>query len=320
MKLYKTIFQESWEITRRHPLLWFFGVCVFFWGGKGIELEQFFTNADLLRSPLSPFRPTFWSGRQWMVVVDIFNGDMWWIAGFVAILVVLVLLVFALIMSAHIALIDAYGQFDANKNGRYKMHHAWMAITKDFWSVSFVQLLTKGLAYVLLAVAAVPLFLNQLGDWQIVYSLGLFLLVTPIAVYLSAVAKFAMNDIVVNNTPWMTALSRGRALLHAQFSLVLEFLVFVYIVYSLVTAAAIVITNIVTLPMLLAVTSNAGLDYVVSGYPLYEIMYSSIGALTLLVGVALFSSWHMGSWTLLYRELSKGGQKSVMKQWWNRGA
>jgi hypothetical protein len=80
------------------------------------------------------------------------------------------------------------------------------------------------------------------------------------------------------------------------------------------------VTNIVTLPLLLGVASVATADSLVGGYSTYELVYRGIGAVTLLAGVALFSAWHMGSWTLLYRELSKGGQKSVMKQWWNRGA
>ncbi len=318
MKLYKSIFQESWEITRRHPLLWFFGICVFFWGGKGIELEQFFTNADLLRSDLSPLRPTFWSGRQWMVIVDLFNGDQVWIAGFAVIVALFLLIAFVLIMSAHIGLIDAYGQFDANTHGRYKTHHALTAIKQHFWGVASVQLVTKAVSYGLLALAALPLFFDQLGQWQIVYSFLLFFIVTPVAVYLSTVAKFAMNDVVINKTPWVAALTRGRVLVRAQFGVILEFLVFVYIVYVIATALAVVLTQLVSLPILFAAAGDSVMIWGMNGYVFYSTFYHSVGALILMIVVALFSSWHMGSWTLFYRELLAGRKSSVTKQFWNR--
>jgi hypothetical protein len=318
MKLYKNIFAAAWHITRLHPALWVLGAFVLFWGGKAIELEQFITNADLLRSELSPFRPTFWENRQWLVIADLFVGNELMIAGFIALLVLAALLAFMLIMGAHVGLIDAYGQFEHGKSERYTFQHAFAAIKQYILPVSIVQGGLKLIAYALLLIVALPLFFDELGVWQLATALVLFFLVTPMSVVLSATAKFASNAIVLKGMAWPAALNEGFRIVRSNVGVLLEFMVFVYLMYTLLTLLIFAAINVLTLPLLFGEFFLAVKQQTLEIAPIYGFVSLSLIAIFTFIAAAIFSAWHMGSWTLLFEELSTGHHRSLSHRLWKR--
>lgn len=316
MQLYKNIFSQSWTITRKHPALWLLGVFLLFWGSKSIELEQFFTTANLLNSPTSFIRPSFWQANQLLVVVNTFSNNWVVLSGLIALFAVTLVLVFVLIMVAHIGTIDAYTQFDHSKNERYTLRHSVAALYKYFVPASSVQLLTKGIGYALVIVTALPLFYTELGGMRFVYTLALYFITTPIAVVFSAIGKFATAAVIVDGMPVRRALSKGWALFRKHYGIVIEYMVFSYIVYTFVTTIAVAASLLVTMPMLYIGFAQWASQDTGAGIYLYKWVSQAIGVVITFTVASVFSAWHMGGWALLYSSLHNEKHESVTKRLW----
>lgn len=322
MTFYNTIFKESWAITKRHKTLWLFGLFVLFWGGKGIDLEVFFTNAKLLQSPYSPFRPEFWQVEKWLDVAQQLFPGTFSLAGLVLFVLVVALFVLALIIFSQVGLVDAFRRYGGTRPAqaatgeRYSVTDAIDAGRIHFVPVLAVNIIGKGVSYGAVALASSPLFLAQFESTQILYTALLFLVLTPLAVLVSMLTKYAVNDIVLNNHNVGQAMVVAWRTFAGNVGVSIELAVFMLLAYAGVNIAAIVVALILTLPVyffgavLFAKTGS------VIGVGLFQVYLYVVAAITITVSSIAFSAWHYGNWTLLFTELTSGKKRSKIHRIW----
>jgi len=294
MTFYNNIFRKSWEVTKKNKILWLFGLFGMFWGGKGIDLEIFFTNADLLKSSFSPFRPEFWQIQKWTEVGNrLFPNNISLVAIIIFVVVVL-LFVMALIMFSQIGLIDAFGNDKKQKgknNETYSITNAIDVGREVFPSVLTVNLIGKGISYGLVALASSPLFLAQFEMSRLVYTAFLFIVLTPLAVLVSVLTKYAVNDIVLHRHGVTESVWVAWKTFVNNVGVSIELAVYMFVWYAAVNIAAITFILLLTLPLYffgLVLYLKTG---AVIGIGLFEVFVYLGSAIAITFSSIVFSAW-----------------------------
>ncbi|MBI2410708.1 MAG: hypothetical protein HYV32_02340 [Candidatus Kerfeldbacteria bacterium] len=311
MQLYRTLFQQSWLITKRHKLLWFFGFFALFFGGKGLDIELFFTNAKLIGSHASPFQPTFWEQKNWTTVLDLFG---WRASVLIASLLLLGLLALAVMMISQIGLVDAFGRYARAKKSAtiYTVDHALQATREHFFPVLGVNVLGRLVVYGLLAVVASPLFFGRYNTSHFTSTVVLFFVLMPIAVVVSLVVKYAVNFMVLKDYTFREALRSAWQLFRRNIGLSIEMAVVMSMAFFVANVVGIVVGVLVTMPLLLLAMVSALLFQSVAMVALYYFAVYFAIVVGLVVTAIIFSAWHFGNWTLLFLELTKEDKRSTI--------
>jgi hypothetical protein len=318
MQFYTDIVKKSWQITWRHKTLWIFGVFAALWGAKGIEAE--INSARRLASDSSPLNPSFWSAAQWESTIEQLTS-----LGSVTVSSILVglllLIVGTMVVLSHIGIIDAFNQF-AEKDApseQYALHHAFAAGKKHFWVVLSLHLIGKGLSYLLLGLIFMPLFFN--GDlsasrvWWVLVGLLLYI---PVSIVISIVTRHALNHAVLQHETVLASLRDGWNMFRQNIGVALELAVVMLCVFLCLSVLIVpVLAAVLTLPSLVVLMAGAPDLYGLPWTYLHDRFYI-VAFLSLIIVVRiLFSIWHIGSWTMLYKKLSSGKQKSKTHRWLN---
>ncbi len=313
MKLYQSIFQKAWQITKQNRVLWVFGFFLLFWSGKGMELEGFFTNVRLFRASFSPFNPAFWNMEGWSAFVEAMPVQRGTLALLFIAFFALAAFVFILLMVSRIGLVDAFGKQSrsrAKKKKPYTFNDALVKSKGYFVPVASVNLLGKGATYALIGFAALPLFFADSQTARLLYTLILYLLVAPVTVLLSVWIQYAVNDLLLNGTKLDEAMKNGWILFRYNIGVSIEMVLMLFVGYFLVMVGSFVVAGLLSSPLLLAsglMTEFLGSEGMAL---LFYLVYAIFTAIILFIGVTLFSSWRQGVWTLLYIELTKGKKRS----------
>jgi len=311
MQLYTSIFKQSWSITKKHKVLWLFGVFVLFWGGKGVDLELFFSDAKLLGSALSPFRPEFWQTGYWQVLVKLFTANVFTGIGVVCMLIVFGVFLMLVILASQIALIDAFAVYKAaTPTDRYTLDHAMKASNKHIVGVFGVNVVSKVVSYGLLAIVSLPLFFAHFATTKVLYTAALFVAVMPLVVVISIITKYALNAVVIDQQSMVNAFKRGWGLFRQNVGVSLECALLSFAAFVATNIGAIIAAAFATVPfMLIGMMVSLALQTSAMLFIYFYIFYSLAVCVTV-ASSAVFSAWHFGNWTLLYSELTKGNQRS----------
>jgi hypothetical protein len=310
MTFYTTIFARSWQMTRKRPVLWLFGFFALFWGGKGIDLEMFFSNTDMLTRISSPFSPKFWTTGPWQEITQLFPSVPLMIL-FIVLCLVLLVIAALLVMISQIGLVDAFGGWAQSRRKTppvYPLTQAVEASRGTLKSVFAVNVFNRLTTFVLLALAATPLFFGMqtdtIGQRSLLYTVLLLILITPITIIISLVTKYALAAIVLNKMRASEALRTGWELFRKNIGVSLELAVFMMLIYFLINVVVTVVTAIITfvLSMLIGPFAQSVLPI--------GLFYVGLFGVLLTVSAIIFSAWHWGNWTLLFAELTKGSKRS----------
>lgn len=319
MQFYSDIVKKAWVITWHHKVLWIFGIFVSLWGGKGIEAEL--NSARNLASDTSPLNPNFWDFSNWenlgsQLTANGAETTLYLMAGVIGLLLVIVT---SIIMLAQTGVIDAFAQF-AHKDttsDRYALQHAWVAGKKHFWVVLGLNLLGKALTYSLLVMVLAPLFMkggvSMLDAWWVLIGLLLYI---PVSIVISIVTRFALNHAVLKEEAVGVSVRNGWKMFRNNIGVSLELSLLMFVVFAaLVIVLAPVLAAVVTLPSLVLVLANAPATFGLPWIYLHDRFF--VVALLVIVYVmsVLFAVWHMGTWTMLYKELTQGNRKSKIHRW-----
>lgn len=311
MQLYQSIFRQSWQITRTHKVLWVFGLFVLFWGGKGVDLELFFSDAKLLGSGFTPFRPEFWQAAYWQSAFATLGNNLFVSIGMGLLLLAFACFVLFVIMSSQIALIDAFAVYRTqNSSERYSFDHALNASGKHMIAVLSVNLLSKVFSYGLLGIASAPLFFAQFPTSKFVYTATLYLFIMPVVVFISILTKYAVNAVVIDQLPVMNAFKRGWNMLSHNVGTSLEFALLSFMVFVATNIASVFVAGLATTPALFIGMIIAMVMHLNFGLVIYFYIFYVLAVVIAFAASAVFSAWHFGNWTLLYVELTKGNQRS----------
>ncbi|MFH1425948.1 MAG: hypothetical protein ABIG66_00780 [Candidatus Kerfeldbacteria bacterium] len=311
MKFYNTIFQKSWKVTKKQRVLWLLGFFTLFWGGKGIELEIFSTNGNLLNSRFSPFNPQFWELDQWAQLIDQALAPNLTLAAMVIASLVLGIFVLVLIMYSQIGLVDGFAKAVRTRSKKkITLGQVVESGEKHFWPVLWVNLIGKGVSYLLLALVALPLFLANVQTSKLVISLLLFLVLTPLAILISMLIKFAVADIVIKGSGTKEAIRKSWELFRHNAGVSIELAFLMFFAYFLVVLLGVLFGALAAVPLLFFGAALLISAQTIVGVYLYTFAAYSLSFVLVVFGVIVFSAWHYGNWTLLYLELTKGKKRS----------
>lgn len=316
--MYKNIFQRSWRITRQHMLLWVFGLFVLFLGGKGIDFELFFTNADTLKNPSSPFHPAFWDFSRWQAVFEQSVGP-WWLL-VVLLIILLALFVFVLMMISQIGLVDAFSRYSLHPelSHPYTFQDAVSASKRHIGTVTVLNIISRGVVYGLLALAALPFFFASTEGNAILYSFLLYVVVTPLTIVISLLTKYALNYAVLHHTPVGISLLKGWELFRNNIGVSLEMAIGMSVAYFAVNLSALFLAVVVTLPILLIGILEILFFESLMMVTIYAQALTIVTLAAVIASAVLFSAWHFGNWTLLFLELTKENKRSKIHRLFKR--
>ncbi len=320
MKFYNDIFQKAWEITRHHKVLWWFGFFTLLWGGKGVELEHFFSNVKLMGNEASPFNPRFWEFGSWAEALHPFIQSSASPGIIAFIFVVLGLFIVAIMVVSQIGLVDSYSRLvkATKRSKKYSLDDAIRSSEKHFWSVLGINLIGKGVSYGFLILAALPLFMADLQAEKFLYSLALYLAFTPVAILVSLLTKYAVNYAVLKNEHPGEAIANAWNLFVKNIGTSLEMIALMFFAFVCMNMAAMVFAALVTLPVFLFGVFTALQLNVTFGMMFYYLFVTVVGVISLVFAAIVFSTWHYGSWTLLFLELTKQRQRSKTHRIWRK--
>ncbi len=311
MQLYKTIFRQSWEITKRHRVLWLFGFFLLFWSGKGLDIELFFTEVHHFGARLSPLRPEFWQASYWQTLFSTMADSTATGVGVLLLLLAIACFVLFVIMSSQIALVDAFAVFRGKDSGsRYSLDHALQASGRHMLTVLGINVAGKAVSYGLLAIASSPLFFANIAASKFIYTVFLYVLLMPAVVFVSILTKYAVNAAIIEELPLTKAYKRSWEVLSQNIGVSLEFAVLAFLVFLAVNVFAVTVAALATIPffflgMLIAFTISS-----IAGLYTHLYFFYVLAVFAVVFTAAVFSAWHFGNWTLLFLELTKGSRRS----------
>ncbi len=319
MTFYRDIFKRSWEITREHKVLWLFGLFTLFWGGKGMDIEQFFTNARLLHNPTSPFNPAFWNMERWQTTLNAIFPSQEMLIAAVPMMVVVGLAVLAIIVIAQIGLVDGFAGYSNQKKAeRYSLLHALRASQRCFFRALSVSVVGKVLSYGVLAVASVPLFLNVSVWQQFTSSFLLYVVLTPVGIIISMLTKYALSSIVLEQERVGASVIRAWTLFRANVGVSLEMALLMFVGFFIVNVLAFIAAYLISIPLFVVSGMVTTLFGGGTGVGVYSVVLSWLMVITVTFSAVLFSTWHYGNWTLLFIELTKGQKRSKIHRIWHQ--
>ncbi|MCW1929724.1 MAG: hypothetical protein KIH62_000235 [Candidatus Kerfeldbacteria bacterium] len=301
MKLYTDIFRQSWTITKRNPVLWVLGVFILFWVNNSVDLEQVFSSVRMFNSSWSPFRPEFWDISRWAALTDRVASQPQFFAPFLLILLALGLFVLLIITAAHVAIINAHARNAVD----YSFSAALASTEHHMAPAMFIQCLNKVVMYGCIALACVPFFFPQFGEWKALTATLVLMLTFPLMIIMSIVSKYALIGVVTRAMKTGDALRTGWKMFRANIGVSLEMAIMMVAIFASLNFISIVAALIVLSPIFIGASLIAVTSFFYFPLFAHSMMVLVISFVLTLASGALFSSWHLGNWTMLYQELEK---------------
>lgn len=316
MQLYTDVLKKGWQVSTKHPWLWFFGLFALLLNGNGGEYNFYLRQVNYLVGRNSVFSPSFWQGKEWQSIID--KLENFWAASPAITIILSVVLVLALVIVVYFviisqaALIKAAHQSETSKPDFKK---TFSAVNKNFWAVFAVNLLAKLSIFLVLILLAVP-FLNLILDTNNEYYNSLYfvvglLILVPLVLIVSFVTKYAVNYIVIEQQKIGVAIKKAFVLFYNNWLVSLEMALIIFIL-SIALGVFLLLASAILLAPFLASSVATVHDGSLAG--VFTIMFIGviIAIIALAVGAAIFSSWQWTSWTFLFKELTKGPKQGKL--------
>lgn len=320
--LYRQAITHSWKLIWQHKLLWPFGLFAAFLGQMGLVdfLSRVSISSSTLRtSPLWYSLPTFFADSSAMGSIQLPLDGWMWLFWLVMVLVGFgAMFVFVSVVSQG-AIIHAVGQ--SIKKKKLHVDTAWDAGVSHFWRLFFLNLLKKILFWILAGVigwATLEIVMAPTAT-DIFAFIILFVLVSFIGLFLSFFTIYAAGYIVIEEYRFFEALRAAWKLCMGHWLVSLEIgliLVFLQIVFGLVTAASFLLFLLPTL-LLASVGAATG----VGGIIVFAVFVGLTLFILFVIFVAsLFTLFSTSLWSYLFMKMHKEGVVSRLLHWlkWQR--
>lgn len=303
MRFYRNIISRAAQISRHNKFLWWFGLFTLFVGGKGVEFELFFSDARLLGESVSPFSAAFWQLETWEVMQEGLLGVTGGPWPFFLITIALFVVLVVLVVISQGALIDAAAVID--KGGAYSLTQGVEAGKKRFAQLFGVNLIGKIVQYILITVVGGIIFFisPSRSAAALIYSVFLFLIVTPLAMVISLLMKYAQVEVMVYEARTGEAWKQAWMTFKTHIWVSIEMAALMFLLYFGVGVVAILVSAVATLPVLLFLLAGTIFYQSVALAGLYVYIFYFSTLIALAVGALFFATMNYAAWTLLYIQL-----------------
>jgi hypothetical protein len=242
--IYRPLLCEAWKVTWERKSLWVFGLFAAVISSGGVidvaisGIKQATASGSLLEHLLERSFIGYVYVSQFLLQLQKINQNQFM---FLATLIVLVMigLVCAGVLS-QAALIHGAGE--QNKHPHLIRRH----VLKHFWDVLFVDLITKALSILLIALTILPVFfyLTEASKFSSNLLFVHFLLFIPAIVILHILSMFALVSVVEENTHAIGAIERAMSLFKTHWLASLEY---GFILFLLVFGSGLVLAALLSL-------------------------------------------------------------------------
>ncbi|MEK7540474.1 MAG: hypothetical protein AAB558_04470 [Patescibacteria group bacterium] len=303
MRFYRNIISRASQIARRNKYLWWFGLFTLFLGGKGVEFELFFSDARLLGESISPFSAAFWKLQTWEVMQQNLLGVTGGPWPFFLITLALLFVLVILVVISQGALIDAAAKIDTG--GAYSLTQGVEAGKKRFTGLFGVNLIGKVIQYLLITlVGGVIFFISpSRSAAALIYAVFLFLVMTPVAMLISLLMKYAQVEVMVYEARVGEAWQAAWKTFKTHWLVSVEMAALMFLLYFGVGLLAILIAAVATLPVLLFLLAGTIFYQSYALVALYVYIFYFATLVALVVAALYFATMNYSAWTLLYMQL-----------------
>ncbi|MFH1112010.1 MAG: hypothetical protein V1712_02980 [Patescibacteria group bacterium] len=304
-KLYRDILARSWKILWKNPWMWLFGIFAAFAANTG-EYASIISSYDKMIKQLGvvvALKHAIYTNE----IADLGQGIASFLSQPVALsvimltaLVVVILLAVWLVTVSQIGLIEASGRLGNGEPADF--HSSFQSGVKHFWSVLWLNILTKFLIYLLLAVATLPFLISFLArpneewgfSWLFIIA---FLIFIPLSLVVAFVIKYAIAFVVLKSKTWWEALEFGINLFLRNWLVSLEMAAVLFVIYILM---GMVIYMILPTDMPLLVAE------LFSGFSLAIFLKLLPSLLAFIFIGAGYGAFQYIAWILLFDRLTEG--------------
>jgi len=317
MPFYRNILKHAWAITWRHKYLWIFGIFAALLGNGG-EFEILLNNAGA--NPAQALFPS-WQGVaatgvfHWGTLANLGkllkNDTLNMLIVLVTCLIILAIFIFVvwLVVVSQAALVNNTAAIIKQKKNNLK--DGWRSGVINFWPVLGLNVLVKAVIYVLLVAISLPaIFWNTNFSANLFYILALVIMV-PVAIILSFIAKYAIAYAVVNKYSVGRAIRHGWRLFKDNWLISFEMAVILFFINLLVGLAIVLAILVLAVPFLFLGLIFYYAFSLLGSWLVAILAFASFLFIVVTTGAAL-AVFQIASWTGLFLELDKKGGVSKL--------
>lgn len=306
--MFKELFKQSWQVTWRHPVLWFFGLCNVFLVGNELNLiinnfSRFGKNIEALLKN----RGINQAITNFEFIRNIFSQS-----NFInlAIFFIPVIVLFCLAVIAQIILIR--GIRLAKDNQKFTISQLFRISSRQFWAIFFLNLINPLVIYLLLAAFSLPFnyLYQKFGHltWLIIYSVLDLIIFIPLSLIISFVARFAVFDLIIYQNKLLLGVKNAFLFFFKNWAKTIWLVAILTLIGLGAGIALFILTSTSSIPFIifafifLKFKILAGFWFVLGlGMVVIVILFFFLGS--------IFSTFQTVSWVLFYSEkLGKKGE------------
>jgi len=308
--IYRKILKKSWEITKKYKWLWFFGLFASLLGTSG-EIDALLQNQRLANAPefLMNIKNFFVDFDGKILLNNFINAlasSPLATSFAVALIVGIGLFIIWIATVSQGGLIESIAAIYSKKGIKFKT-----ALNKGkakFWPLLGLNIIINFLLYFALIILSLPFAVVYLATTSqgalIILTILAFILLTPIAIILAFVLKYAFAYVVVDNKSAFTAFKEAWKLFVDNWLVSIEMAIILFVIDIGVGLLVMLILLIVNLPLFATLIIALSIN----NLPLFNIGLSIsliLTSLVIMIMAALLTTFQYSAWTILFMNIKE---------------
>ncbi len=301
---YRPILKKSFDIVIRHKFLWALGFFAAFLGNGGVY-DVLWRGWKFIVSGTTEistrFTPLSFSASEW---ASSYNISPWWF---------FVCVFFALILAAGFVFVVIGSQggliFATKKiakRGKTDLKESFKEGVKNFWQLLSLNLFGRILIFVLLFLAAAPVFLNVGGRFNFIFSFLFFIVFVPLALAVSFSVIYGLISVVLEKSKIREAFHKSLELFKNKWLQSLEFAL-ILLGINLALALALAFLFIIFFLPFLILGTGFYLLFGLVGLWVNLFLFILLCVLFFILFGSIYGAFQIVAWTLFYLEITKRG-------------
>lgn len=294
MKFYTNILKKAWQTVWQHKFLWFFGLFAAF-VSQTKEYDLYFKNLQLILKQENLLNLPAWLLKFSQLELNV-----------PLILLALLALLFFIyfIAVSQGALVAAAWKYENKRSANFSL--ALKDGHQHFALVTILNIFNKLIIYF-------PFFLLLLFyKSSLSYILTSFILLIPLAIFVSFLTTYSINYVVIAKQGLFKAIALAWKLFIANWLVTIEMSLVLFFL-SLIVGAGVILAGIVLVaPFLIITLPNWNILPSLDNFLQFAYLgFYLVSFLTIIVG-AIFTAFQWTSWTFLFFELTSGKKEAKL--------
>ena len=329
---YRPILSQAWQITKNYKYLWVLGFFAVIISGAGGDFEVLMQNVNALNTDSSIVSNLYRAieVNYLQTIANTVNNFLSTFGNFSWVIVLAVALVFVFLLwfmslaqgglyMAADKLSRGAGERGGARNGERKSFSLGTALQgskEHVWTIFTFNIIKRGLLLLLSTAVALPFVAhgeaNNVTSRDVLAFLSVtFMIIVPLSVMISFVARFGQLFAVLKNMHFREALQEAWVLLRSSWLITLETAFIFFVMYTVVGVGISVVAAVLQIPFLLLINEAIAAQSDVLYYGL-SLIQGLLFFTLLIVSAAIVSVFEHTTWTLVFQRLVSGKRWAVL--------